>query len=107
LCSPAEASQPGTIQLIVWDTGIGILPGQLEHIVKPFIQADATLTRRHEGVGLGLAYIYQMVQLLGGRLDLESEPGHGSRFIVSLPAEPRPTARGPVSKHLSDHRTSK
>jgi PAS domain S-box-containing protein len=100
-------AQPGTIQLVVWDTGIGILPGQLEHIVKPFIQADATLTRLHEGVGLGLAYAYHMVQLLGGHLDLESEPGHGSRFIVSLPAEPRPTARGPVSKHLSDHRTSK
>ena len=73
------------VELVVWDTGIGLDRAQLDHILKPFTQADARLARTHEGVGLGLAYVDQMVRLLGGTLDVQSEPGQGSRFTVTLP----------------------
>jgi signal transduction histidine kinase len=74
-----------TVDLVVWDTGIGLDPVQLNHMLKPFTQADARLARTHEGVGLGLAYVDQMVRLLGGTLAVQSEPGKGSRFTVTLP----------------------
>ena len=79
------SKMPGTVDLVVWDTGIGLDPAQLDHILKPFTQADARLARTHEGVGMGLAYVDQMVRLLGGTLDVQSEPGKGSRFTISLP----------------------
>ena len=77
---------PGGVQIVVWDTGIGIGPDHLAKVTEPFTQADSRLARAYEGAGLGLAYVAQMVDLLGGRLDVESSPGFGSRFIVTLPA---------------------
>jgi signal transduction histidine kinase len=76
---------PATVQIVVWDTGIGVPGAGLASIVKPFTQADGGLTRNHEGAGMGLAYVDRVVTLLGGRLDLEPNPGGGSRFIVTLP----------------------
>lgn len=76
------------VDLVVWDTGIGIARDQLAHIRKPFTQADGSLTRSHEGVGLGLAYVDQMVHLLGGTLAVTSEEDSGSRFTVTLPGAP-------------------
>ena len=76
----------GGVQIVVWDTGIGINPDQFAKVTEPFTQADSRLARAYEGAGLGLAYVTQMVDLLGGRLDVESSPGRGSRFIVTLPA---------------------
>lgn len=78
-------SHADTVDLVVWDNGSGIAPDQLANILKPFTQADGSLTRRHEGVGLGLAYVEQMVHLLGGTLAVASEVGAGSRFTISLP----------------------
>jgi signal transduction histidine kinase len=63
----------------------GIDPEQLAHIFKPFTQADGSLARRHDGVGLGLAYVDQMVHLLGGTLAVTSDAGSGSRFTITLP----------------------
>ncbi|MFN8469500.1 MAG: PAS domain S-box protein [Caldilineaceae bacterium] len=74
------------VDLVVWDTGIGIAPDQLDHVFRPFTQADARLSRSHEGIGLGLAYVDQMVRLMGGTIRLESALGEGSRFTVTLPA---------------------
>ncbi|MBK8048057.1 MAG: HAMP domain-containing histidine kinase [Anaerolineales bacterium] len=74
------------VQLVVWDTGIGISPKQQENIFQPFVQADASLARQYEGLGLGLAYVQRMVDLLDGTIAVESTPGAGSRFTVSLPA---------------------
>ncbi|MFN8465192.1 MAG: HAMP domain-containing sensor histidine kinase [Caldilineaceae bacterium] len=76
------------VDLVVWDTGVGIDQTQLAHIVKPFTQADARLARSYEGIGLGLAYVHQMVILLGGTLSVQSAPGQGSRFTITLPAQP-------------------
>jgi len=77
-----------TVHLVVWDTGIGITPEQQTYIFQPFIQGDSSLARHFEGVGLGLAYVQRMVDLLGGTISLESVPGEGSRFTVVLPATP-------------------
>ena len=77
---------PATVDLIVWDTGIGIAGGQIEHILKPFAQADGTLARQYDGIGMGLAYVHEMVHHLGGTLAVASTPGGGSRFTITLPA---------------------
>ncbi len=76
----------GTVDLIVWDTGIGIPAEQIEHILKPFAQADGSLARRYDGIGMGLAYVQEMVHRLGGTLAVESTPGGGSTFTITLEA---------------------
>ena len=73
------------IQFAVWDTGPGIHPDELPHLFKPFVQLDSGLTREHNGTGLGLVLVSEMVRLHGGGVYVESEPGSGSRFIVTLP----------------------
>ena len=73
------------VRLDVVDTGIGIAPGQQEAIFRPFVQLDQTSTRERGGIGLGLTIVRRMVERLGGLLELDSTPGEGSRFRVSLP----------------------
>ncbi|MBI1878896.1 MAG: PAS domain-containing sensor histidine kinase, partial [Chloroflexi bacterium] len=73
------------ITFCIWDTGIGIAPEDLPRLFKPFVQVDSSLSRQHEGTGLGLALVTRLVELHGGSLTVESEPSQGSRFIVSLP----------------------
>jgi len=69
----------------VSDTGIGVTQGNLEKIFKPFQQADSSTTREHGGTGLGLTISKRFCEMLGGSIRAESEPGHGTRFIVKLP----------------------
>ncbi len=75
----------GAVRLVVWDTGIGMSAEQQQSLFEPFTQADQGLTRRFAGTGIGLAYVYKMVSLLRGQVSVESEPGQGSRFTVTLP----------------------
>ena len=70
------------LQVTVRDTGIGIPDDKKREIFGAFVQADASTTRRYGGTGLGLTICSQLVELMGGRLTLESEPGKGSRFHV-------------------------
>jgi signal transduction histidine kinase/CheY-like chemotaxis protein len=69
----------------VQDSGIGIAPSKHELIFQPFTQADGSVTRFFGGTGLGLSITRSLVQMMGGRIWLESEPGQGSTFFVALP----------------------
>jgi PAS domain S-box-containing protein len=72
----------------VWDHGIGISENGLKRLFQPFVQLDSGLSREVTGTGLGLALVAQMTRLHGGRADVWSELGLGSRFTVTLPWEP-------------------
>ncbi|MBF0213368.1 MAG: response regulator [Magnetococcales bacterium] len=69
----------------VTDTGIGIPPEQLEHIFAQFTQADAGIARRYGGSGLGLAISRRLVEMMGGRIWVESRLDQGSQFFFTLP----------------------
>ena len=70
----------------VADTGIGISPEQLARLFQPFMQADASATRKHGGSGLGLAIAQRFCHMMGGDIYVESEVGRGSTFTIRLPA---------------------
>jgi PAS domain S-box-containing protein len=74
----------GVAKLSIKDSGIGMPPEQLSRLFSPFEQGDSSTTRRFGGTGLGLTISYRIVELMGGRLDVLSEPGKGSEFIVRI-----------------------
>ncbi len=84
-CEPAVG---GGLTLVfrVSDTGVGMTPEQLDKLFKPFMQADVSITRRFGGTGLGLTIARELAVLMGGGITVESTPGVGSVFTVSLPA---------------------
>ncbi len=90
-----------TVCLCVIDTGIGISREDAERIFDPFVQADAPLTKRYQGTGLGLATARELVARMGGTLMLKSAPGAGSTFTVCIcfhlakPGEERGPDAGP------------
>jgi len=73
------------LEFSVADTGIGIPPEVQPQLFTRFMQADSATTRKFGGTGLGLAIVQQLVHLMGGAVRVRSAPGHGSRFVVTLP----------------------
>jgi signal transduction histidine kinase len=82
----------------VRDTGIGIAPENQQMIFDSFAQADGSITRSYEGTGLGLAISKQALELLGGTIGVESEPGKGSRFWFSFPVQDLAEAKTVTTK---------
>jgi signal transduction histidine kinase len=73
------------IRISVIDTGIGISEKEQQKLFRPFCQADSSLNRRYNGTGLGLSLAYELVEMLGGKMHLKSEPGKGSTFSFTVP----------------------
>jgi len=83
------------LSVAVQDSGIGIEPALQNQLFDAFSQGDSSITRRYGGLGIGLAIVKRLVDLMKGELHLESTPGHGTTFTVTLPlfippAEPDP-----------------
>ncbi|HRD65546.1 MAG TPA: ATP-binding protein [Candidatus Competibacter sp.] len=80
-------SEDGKLLFRIWDTGIGMEEKVIQKLFRPFTQADESTTRKYGGTGLGLVICKDLVEAMGGSLQVESAPGRGSRFWFSLPLE--------------------
>jgi signal transduction histidine kinase/CheY-like chemotaxis protein/HAMP domain-containing protein len=90
----------GAMSFVVRDTGAGMTPAQLSKLFQSFVQADASTTKRYGGTGLGLAITKRFCEALGGNVSVQSEPGKGSTFTITLPerrSKPEPAEISPPS----------
>ncbi len=97
----ATRSLDGSVDVLIADTGIGIAPSDLQFVFDDFRQVDGSFTRRYGGLGVGLALARELITILGGTMDLESQPGVGTTVRVRLPrsiAEPSEQAARPAAE---------
>lgn len=99
-----ESEHPGRarVRFMVKDNGIGVTSEQKSRIFEAFSQADTSITRKYGGTGLGLTISSRFVELMGGKLDLESEPGNGTTFFFSLEFEEIETLNEPLKGSFSN-----
>ena len=90
----ADSSIPSALRFTISDTGIGIPAGKLGSVFERFTQADSSTTRRYGGSGLGLTISKRLVELMDGRIWVESEVGKGSMFSFAVPLEIRAGVKG-------------
>jgi len=82
--SRARGAEPGLV-LEVTDTGLGMSPALIKQAAEPFAQLSQSSARKYRGLGLGLAVVHRNVSALGAKLEVNSTPGRGSRFVVRIP----------------------
>ena len=97
-----QASTPSTLRFAVTDTGIGIAKQKLGPVFERFTQADSSMTRRFGGSGLGLTISKRLVELMGGRIWVESEIGEGSVFAFTVPMELWAIGNRPLAALIRD-----
>jgi two-component system sensor histidine kinase/response regulator len=90
------------VQFQVIDTGIGITAEHTQNLFREFSQADSSISRKYGGTGLGLAITHRFIQIMRGRISVDSKPGQGSTFTVQLPAEVALESGGPDRSQLPD-----
>lgn len=91
--------QDETITFVVWDSGIGIATEDLPRLFQPFTQLGSGLARPYQGAGIGLALAARTSEVLGGKIEVESTVGEGSRFTVTLPQNLEPSAEAADHPH--------
>ncbi|MBF0180189.1 MAG: CHASE domain-containing protein [Magnetococcales bacterium] len=101
-----DPRHPDHLLFAVTDSGIGIAEEHLQRIFEHFTQADSGIGRRYGGTGLGLAIAHRLVELMGGALGVESQPGVGSRFHFSLPIRLAPPAEARPSEAVATSQPS-
>ncbi len=90
----------------VADTGIGMSPEQIDKLFQPFVQADASTSRKYGGTGLGMTITQHFTRMMGGEISVASEPGAGTTFTVLLPAEVKTQPPVPVPQPEAAELTS-
>lgn len=88
VCTVLSGMADGGTEIVVSDQGVGIEPQDLPHVFEPFWQGGSALEAGRVGVGLGLAIVRALVDRHGGRIDIDSRPGEGTRVRVALPVDP-------------------
>lgn len=99
---PCEEESRARVRFSVKDSGIGVTQEQKEKIFDAFSQADSSITRKYGGTGLGLTISSRFVELMGGELDLESEPGQGTTFFFELEFEEIETLNESIQGQFSN-----
>jgi signal transduction histidine kinase/CheY-like chemotaxis protein len=92
-------AEAGELMFVVRDSGIGMTPEQMGRLFQAFAQADAGTSAKFGGTGLGLAITRHFCELMGGSVSVESEPGLGTAFTVTLPRDVAPAPAAEVPRH--------
>ena len=95
ICIRRSTTAPQSPEVAVIDTGCGIDAGRLDLVKHPLTQIDSGVTRKAEGIGMGLTLAKQLLRIMGSRLEIQSQPGQGSTFSFTLSAAGT-TARSPA-----------
>ncbi|HEU0029537.1 MAG TPA: ATP-binding protein [Kofleriaceae bacterium] len=98
-----EVDGVDTVELAVRDTGVGIAEAELARVFERFHRIEGAKSRTHEGTGIGLALVRDLVALHGGSIAVTSELGRGTTFTVSIPCRPEPVAGTPVTAPSGQH----